>query len=918
MTRDAALQDLLVSRFSAGELRQLLARLSEGAEMLRALPEGVSLAELVFAMVAALKRRGLVRREFFDALEIERPLLRDEIRKVRARCLNNTLLDRGERWGDGRYELEALYGQGGFGLVWRATDLNTAEYVALKILLEHHSEDPRVLQRFYRGARVLKELSHPGIVQVRSDVQQEGLRYFYVMDLIEGTRLEAMVGVRPHEELLEYVLQIGDALAYIHARGFQHRDVKPGNILVTPRNQAKLIDFDLVTGDNSARLTTRALGTVIYAPPEAYRSESKGPAYDVFSLARTVECMIRGRDPMVADGEASIEMLDAPEPIKAVLRAAVRAEPSQRTNSVAQFCADLRAAWMSGTTERAAAEARTRVEAERVAWEARAREAERVARERAERVAREEAERVAWEARAREEAERDAREEARVACEEAERIVREVRAREEAESVVREEAKRVAREAMEREEAERVALAGGAGPTAQDPENADTKADPRENSRPVAMPAVPPSRPPVSATIPAQREDGGAVSSRVRKVMTTLIALAALTVLVLGLGANLMEDPPAVETAKQVPAPPLLGTGATLKPVEVPPPGPSRTTPPVETAVKTTINDIPRAQEPIPTLDKATATTKIEVPPQELTRARTATRNLGLKETLDAQDALQRIIDEPDRYTSVEATRLVLAELVLMRALTFELAASIEPKTSGDPEHGQYADDLRYGEKLLADVDEGAVEAESLRRVKNLRALVLKLPIETTATNDDEISALFRAAPLWQTKERKLDSGLVPALQGIIDPSTLSQLVLALALLRSDDRKGADALLQSVQERAADQPATPPIASLLKQPPPPPPKKPMKDVARGFLSVINKHCFPKRLAPYTTISVQFTVDMTSGAVLGITLTNFDEKKLKDRNCIADNVDAIRRGTSFAAARGRQPHWEQSYVLKPEK
>lgn len=344
MTREAALNELLASLFSPEELRAHLAQEREGGGLANALPEaGVSHTRLVSEAVAALRRRGIIDRDFFDNLETARPKRVGDIRKVRAHWLDSARLDRGEVWAEGRYSLVSSLGHGGIGLVWKAIDTQIEAYVALKILHDQHADDRRTRQRFFRGARVLSELRHPAIVPVRSGVEQEGLRFFYIMDYVDGASLDTLVGKRPIAELLGHLMQIGDALGHIHAKGLLHRDIKPTNILVNTQHQAKLIDFDLVTGDAFMAMTTRSLGTAVYSPPEASTNDRKTPAYDVYSLARTVEFVLRGREPQSIELAAidPVATVDATDAVKEVLRAALRPDAAERTQSVQVFCAAL-------------------------------------------------------------------------------------------------------------------------------------------------------------------------------------------------------------------------------------------------------------------------------------------------------------------------------------------------------------------------------------------------------------------------------------------------------------------------------------------------------------------------------------------------------------------------------------------------
>lgn len=339
------LADLLRRLFDADELRRHLAREPGGAGLLAALPgPGVSLDALAYESAEALKRRNLVGRDFFERLEAARPGRREAIRLVRDAWLARLQLEAGALWG-GRYRLEAQIGNGGFACVWRAIDEQTGQLVALKILHNVHLDNPRVRQRFFRGAQTLAGLSHPAIVRVHAAALEVGQHSFYVMEYVRGVTLEVCVRERrcAQSELLAMALQIGDALSHVHQRGLLHRDVKPSNILVTDRKLARLIDFDLVTGGEFVALTVEAVGTRLYMPPEAHTSDLKTPAYDVFSLARTIEFILRGREPTVRELD-DVADINAPAEVKAILRAALQPDPQRRIADMATFCVALRAA----------------------------------------------------------------------------------------------------------------------------------------------------------------------------------------------------------------------------------------------------------------------------------------------------------------------------------------------------------------------------------------------------------------------------------------------------------------------------------------------------------------------------------------------------------------------------------------------
>jgi len=196
-----------------------------------------------------------------------------------------------------------------------------------------------------------------------------------------------------------------------------------------------------------------------------------------------------------------------------------------------------------------------------------------------------------------------------------------------------------------------------------------------------------------------------------------------------------------------------------------------------------------------------------DLPTQELAQARTAIRNLGLKESNKVEAALQRVIDDPQR--SPEATaqaRLAQAELVLMRALACKIAVTIEPTALGGQAQTRAVEDPVQAAELLAAVGPAA-DPDQLRRVQVLQALVAGQEPGELPPGSEELAVLIKGAALWRGEVRSPPAGLITSLQRIANPSTLSQSVLALALWRSGDTDGAQALLRGIIERINDQPA---------------------------------------------------------------------------------------------------------------
>ena len=211
------------------------------------------------------------------------------------------------------YELGEKIGAGGMGVVYRGRDTKLGRDIAIKVLPEAIGQDQGRLSRFKREAKVLASLNHPNIAQVYG-MEESGGVHFLVMELVPGETLAESLkhGASSQEEALRIARQVALALEAAHEKGIVHRDIKPGNIMVTPDGQVKVLDFGLAkvfedeSGDvldpsSSPTLSapkTRAgviLGTAAYMSPEQARGQAVDKRSDIFSFGSVLYEMLSGR-----------------------------------------------------------------------------------------------------------------------------------------------------------------------------------------------------------------------------------------------------------------------------------------------------------------------------------------------------------------------------------------------------------------------------------------------------------------------------------------------------------------------------------------------------------------------------------------------------------------------------------------------
>ncbi len=264
-----------------------------------------------------------------------------------------------------RYRLTHRIAVGGMGEVWAADDTRLARVVAVKILKSELTSDPEFVDRFRSEARITASLNNPGIAavydygEVASIVGGPRDTAYLVMELVSGEPLSAVLARTPRlsaPRTLDVLEQSGRALQVAHARHLVHRDIKPGNILITPTGQVKITDFGIAKVAHQVPITRGGLvmGTAQYLSPEQAAGREAVPASDIYALGVVAYECLAGRRPFIADQPLEVAIAhvqeqppplppDIPPPAAALVMRMLAKDPLARFPDGASLAAACRA-----------------------------------------------------------------------------------------------------------------------------------------------------------------------------------------------------------------------------------------------------------------------------------------------------------------------------------------------------------------------------------------------------------------------------------------------------------------------------------------------------------------------------------------------------------------------------------------------
>ena len=262
------------------------------------------------------------------------------------------------------YRIQSRLGAGGMGEVYLAHDTKLGRVVALKIIRRDVANDPDRMRRFGQEARAVAALNHPNVAQIYDIAECDGMR-FIVMEYVEGITLAARISQGPldSETIVDLAIQLADALGEAHSKGITHRDIKPVNIILTPRESAKVLDFGLAKFEDPYQQSTSTItnpgvvvGTTEYMSPEQALGHDVDHRSDIFSLGAVLYEMAIGK--RAFSGKTQAAIYDAilnrspvparelnpliPEDLERIILKAVEKDRELRYQSASDLKADLK------------------------------------------------------------------------------------------------------------------------------------------------------------------------------------------------------------------------------------------------------------------------------------------------------------------------------------------------------------------------------------------------------------------------------------------------------------------------------------------------------------------------------------------------------------------------------------------------
>jgi len=270
----------------------------------------------------------------------------------------------------GRFEISEMIGRGGMGVVYLARDTRLDRSVAIKSMPAELQADPNARIRFQREARLLASMNHPNIAVIHEIIEQEEGAGYLVLEYVQGETLAERIARGPIklQEILSISQQIVEAISVAHDKGVIHRDLKPGNIKITPEGKVKVLDFGLAkgavsegrSGDTTVTQPGRVMGTPAYMSPEQVRGKSTDQHTDIWSFGCIMYEMLTGNVPF--EGETATDTVarilerepdwqalpkGTPMNIRTLLRRCLEKDPDQRLGNIADAAVEITASLTS-------------------------------------------------------------------------------------------------------------------------------------------------------------------------------------------------------------------------------------------------------------------------------------------------------------------------------------------------------------------------------------------------------------------------------------------------------------------------------------------------------------------------------------------------------------------------------------------